>query len=528
MEGHLFVIQGDLTKLDADGVIIPCDEAGNITKPWILFLPLGSYGPGPYGAQLRDVTFGAGWHASLGQVEHSHVHVVATAGKLHGLDVGELVDRVVGAVRAASSEVGAHRRRHRPLIALPLFGTGAGGLDDERLRVVRQLVPALARLAVELPIDVALVLHDRRDYAAVQAVRYEVEAGGTRLWSALDPEQQGRADELGAKAAKGQLSLFVGSGVSVPLGLPTWRGLIEEMAKEFFPGYVLPHQADLLHEAAGFRWLIGDRYGAFMQERFEVKRHALGHALIAGLRVHRMVTTNYDRGLELALDGIHGAPEYEVLTRNLASGGRPWLLKLHGDIEMPDTLVLTKAEYERLADEGGALHGIVESLLLTSHVLFVGFGLVDHDFSHIADGVRKVRDRALNQEQRPPAGTALTLHPAAVDAKGWLGEIDVVPVGVEDDVTAAARTLEVFLDRIAWAALRESELASEYLLDERYASGHTDGDRALRDALWPLVVAADSLAAKGAGWAKVERLLVSLGFDRGVASRESDRDDSAP
>ncbi len=158
----------------------------------------------------------------------------------------------------------------------------------------------------------------------------------------------------------------------------------------------------------------------------------------------------------------------------------PWLLKLHGDIQIPDTLVLTKAEYERLAEEGGALHGIVESLLLTSHVLFVGFSLVDHDFSHIADGVRKVRDRAVNLEDRPPAGTALTLHPGSVDEKAWLGEIDVVPVGAEDDLPAAARTLEVFLDRVAWAALRKSELAGEYLLDERYASGSTDADRALR------------------------------------------------
>ena len=522
MKGHLFVIQGDLTNLDADGVIIPCDEVGNVTKAWLPLLPEASYRQGPYGdpygAVLNGVAFHDGWHAHLGNVDLTHVYVVATAREFSGLEVDELVARVLGAVHAASIELRSHRRRRLPLIALPLFGTGAGGLDNDRGQVVRALVPELARLTSELQVDVALVLHDRRDYAAVQAVRHDIEGNASQLWSGLTPGQRRRADELGAKAAEGQLSLFVGSGVSVPLGLPTWRELIEAMASQYLPGHQLPQKVDLLQEAAGFRWLMGEEYGAFMQQKFDLQRHALGHALLAGLRLHRMVTTNYDRGLEIALDGIYGGPEYEVLTRNLASGGRPWLLKLHGDIGEPDTLVLTKAEYERLAEEGGALHGIVESLLLTSHVLFVGFSLVDHDFGHIADGVRKVRNRALKQEQRPPAGTALTLHPGAVDEKVWLGEIDVVPVGAADDLPAAARRLEVFLDRVAWAALRKSELAGEYLLDDRYASGYTDADRALRRALEPLVAAAGSEATESTGWAKAERFLLSLGFDPGGAS----------
>ena len=284
-------------------------------------------------------------------------------------------------------------------------------------------------------------------------------------------------------AGAGELSLFVGSGVGVPLGLPNWNQLLQGMAETVRPDYVVPAGADLLDEAAGFRWLMGDDYEPYMKGLFEVDRHALGHALLAALHVHRMVTTNYDPCLELALDGVH-EQSYEVLTRSLASGGRPWLLKLHGDIRSPGTLVLTRAEYDRLAEEGAALHGVVESLMLTSHVLFVGFSLVDHDFSHLADGCAGyATGRSTSREAGGRYGS--DAPPGCGRRRAWKGEIDVVSLGSDDTVPEAARTLEIFLDRLAWAALSEGELAGEYLLDRGTSSGSSDADRALRDALAP-------------------------------------------
>lgn len=41
MTGHLFVIHGDMTKLACDGVLIPCDDNGNITRVWERFFALG-------------------------------------------------------------------------------------------------------------------------------------------------------------------------------------------------------------------------------------------------------------------------------------------------------------------------------------------------------------------------------------------------------------------------------------------------------------------------------------------------------
>jgi hypothetical protein len=153
--------------------------------------------------------------------------------------------------------------------------------------------------------------------------------------------------------------------------------------------------------------------------------------------------------------------------------------------------------------------------MLTSHLLFVGYSLEDHDFAELAVGVKRVRDRALDVDatSRRPAGTALALHPHSVNAEQWRGEVDVIGMSEDGDSSRAARLLEIFLDRVAWAALQTGEVAAEYLLDERYAAGASTADKALRDALVTFLQQLPPQATASAGWSKTAALLRSLGAD---------------
>ena len=72
-----------------------------------------------------------------------------------------------------------------------------------------------------------------------------------------------------------------------------------------------------------------------------------------------------------SLDPYYIGP-FVVLPSPPKKGCKRWLLKMHGCITNPDSIVFTKQDYMRYADRFAALGGIVQSMLLTKHLLFVG------------------------------------------------------------------------------------------------------------------------------------------------------------
>lgn len=502
--GHLFVTRGDLARLSCDAILIPCDDDLNVTAGWQQLL-------GPI-TRPSDV---AGWLRVEGvSLEHGLARVqgtegvqiclVSTAAVRGPLDLHEICSRVRSAVLLACDGC-APIHRALPLVALPIVGVGAGGWHGRELSVVRAMVTELLAVVASNPVDVALVLRDHADYAAVQAVRGEMPSHV--VWPELDETHLSVARRLGTLAASQGLSLFVGAGASVPLGLPNWSELLRSLEAD--AGLQLLAHVDNYTRAADAKARLGHHaFYARLQSEFSKTKHAIGHALLAGLHVKQMVTTNYDPCLELALDGIHERGDYRVLTMERAHGGKAWLLKLHGDARDPQSIVLTLDDYTDLEQEAGALLGVVETLLLTSHLLFVGFGLDDQDFNGLASGVKKVLARGRAHRNAGPVATSLTLGPSS-EADPWEGFIERVPVGHDGDVTGAARLLEVLLDRLAWESLQNGELAASFLLDPHYADGSSLADAELRELLRPLL--SSSEVAKSSAWPKISRLLQSLG-----------------
>ncbi|SOC52323.1 SIR2 family protein [Ornithinimicrobium cerasi] len=477
-QGHLFIVQGDLTKLSCDGILVPYDGV-NVSRWWFDMFEQepktdGPYEPLPSTATLRQ--------SRKGPIAHELVDTVSVGG-----DIDRLVAAVQDGLAALAHKVGdrAGAGRVLPLLALPMPGTGHGGLDHRRGEVVRALVPRLVQSARELSVDLVLVDRDRQDFAALQSAREPASPD-------LSAELVREADRLGQLAAGGHLSIFVGAGVSAPLGLPTWEMFVNALLDEAGLRHI-PADADeptLLHAATRAKGALGERYGHVVSDLLEVRHHALGHALVASLRARQNVTTNLDRALELAMHTTHG-DALKVLTPEWAGEGAPWLLKLHGTAGDSE-IVLTEDEYKSHREENGKpLYALVQGLLMTSHLLFVGFSLTDSNYLDLADPVAKLYARSGGRDK---VATALGLKSLANQERVLDEAFAHVSFGEEDrGREAAGRTLEIFLDRVVWRASRLREEAHAYLMDDRYE------DLVREQEQWPLKKALKDLQTAVAG-----------------------------
>ena len=98
------------------------------------------------------------------------------------------------------------------------------------------------------------------------------------------------------------------------------------------------------------------RTGALLEQQVQAHtRYSLTHGLLASLGTRENVTTNYDTLFEAALETPGRG--CTVLPYQPAVAGTSWLLKLHGSIDRPEHMVLTREDYLSLPGRSGRCSG---------------------------------------------------------------------------------------------------------------------------------------------------------------------------
>jgi len=209
-------------------------------------------------------------------------------------------------------------------------------------------------------------------------------------------------DALSDLIRQEKVILWVGSGFSSYAGYPSssyLRNIIIEKLRR--SGDAPELQSDSLKEAADHYVAVNGRdslidilreyYGAAPQ-RSEVHEKL---ALIN--RIKYIITTNYDPLLEFAyqekMEKITHEDELPLLSDYQES---TILLKIHGDLSDPDSIVITTADYEKM-DKCSITLDKIKSLLAEYSVVFIGYSIRD---SYIEEMLRDI-DQRLKLRRHP-------------------------------------------------------------------------------------------------------------------------------
>lgn len=302
------------------------------------------------------------------------------------------------------------------------------------------------------------------------------------------------------------MALFLGAGVSIPAGLPTWHELIDKLAGQLakdedrtvLEGLEVTDKAQLIEqfEPEGFKKRVAEITA-------EATTPSLVHALLAGLDVDQVVTTNYDTLFEEASKAA-GHQLDVVLPHQTAVGQRRWILKMHGDVEHSDNIVLTRRHMVMYDAANRPSAALLQSLLLTKHLVFIGASMTDPNILRLMHEVDEYRT-SHGQSPRTAYGTVLDVAASGrAQARLWENQLTWVDLPGKD-IGSGARTLEILLDRVGMFASSNSS----WLLDQRF-EGLLD-ERHRRFAVKVRELAEDDILMSST-WAPLREALTTMGI----------------
>ena len=327
----------------------------------------------------------------------------------------------------------------------------------------------------------------------------------------LSPELSKQAEQLQQQAADGRLSVLFGAGISFSSGLPSWSGLLKELATR--AGFDDAEKAELDGFAKSYGYLdlatliqrrMGDeaKFKQTVADCTEHGRFTPCHALLGSMRLPA-VTTNYDPFYEDAVGSAAKCDEDRVQTLPWDAAGLDTmpmdvrrLLKLHGCVKYPSSIVLTHKDYMRYEDTRRALRGRVHSDLIGRNVLVLGFSMTDNNVQLIIDQVREALGDA--PQDGFMMGTVITMTENALFRELWEKEFHVVSCGKtwKDDLPPGW-VHDCFVDALA-SGIVQHGTAGSFILDPDYASMLTAEQKAIKTALLPLQALLQDNSIKGA------------------------------
>ena len=459
-----YVVRGDLRVLKADAYLVPSDAYGEVEPAWDWLI----------GDLRNEIVHRQGELASDDFLffpscgDQSALLVVNVGGSSAVNDPDDLSTRLRRALQGFqdqldrdASKVSAHRG-DRVLLALPVIGVGRGGLGGHTGDVLRHLDEVLSTrhewLSGPTGFDAVVVCRSKSDYAALQHVRRRT-LRGVPDW----------VKRLADFARDGRLSIMFGAGASVPLGLPSWAGLLDQVGAEL--GMEAGERQALVElDPVDAATILADRAGskeafhALVAPFVTTDEVSLTHALMASVGTRLAITTNYDHCYETAVLAAGDRQVVVLPWEQIPDYESPAVLKLHGDVSRGQ-IVLAREDFASMQVRRRPLIGVVQERLLVGHVLTVGSSVSDPTLVQAAEEVGSLLSQVRSTDDQTFGTVVLTQrHLARELLLGRNFDLVLPQAADHSSVEDVARRVDLLLDLIA--CLSSNSLA--FALDANY------------------------------------------------------------
>jgi hypothetical protein len=199
---------------------------------------------------------------------------------------------------------------------------------------------------------------------------------------------------------------------------PSWTQLVNRMKKHLYYHPLLKSKKRLINRffrEAGpldcaelfWKYTQEQNYWAFLRRQFGSRPNDVydltpSHRALTQLPIQKIFTTNYDELIETAYRNVKINPLISASAHdfmdNKGKKGQHHLIKLHGTIGSPYTIVLTRTDYAKSRRDRAEMFRYLANEFEDSTFLFVGFSLQDPNFNILFDDARYAM-----QGQNPPS-----------------------------------------------------------------------------------------------------------------------------
>lgn len=222
---------------------------------------------------------------------------------------------------------------------------------------------------------------------------------------------QDHLEALAAAIRERRAMLFVGAGVSISVGLPSWSMIVKHMAEELdIPAPIL--EGISYQTLAEFYRLRSGSIGplrSWMDRSWHISEEKIAashlYRLIVELDFPIIYTTNYDRNIEAAFD-IYGRAYSRIANAKdiaAANSQNTQIVKFHGDFDDDSSLVLAETDYFNRLRFDAPLDVKFMADALGRTVLFVGYSMSDINIRLILHRLWQAWRQSGYERDRPPS-----------------------------------------------------------------------------------------------------------------------------